>query len=138
MNDTPDLFATHYPDRPGHRHTDTSIAAALSLALEVKSLREQCLNQLRFWGPQTADEVADRLKLSILSIRPRITELKRMGLIRDTGHRRLNRSAKYAAVMEVIYQGERESGESVPPSGRDMAPTVPPRSNDGATTGQGR
>ena len=67
---------------------------------DVKTLRASCLTVLTR-GNYTADEVAERLGESVLSIRPRITELKRMGRIEDTGLRRTNESGHRAAVMRT-------------------------------------
>ncbi|MGU3316308.1 hypothetical protein ACLBWH_12225 [Sphingomonas sp. M6A6_1c] len=50
----------------------------------------------------TADEVAGRLGLSILSIRPRLTELARLGRVRDSGSRRRNVSGKQAIVWAPV------------------------------------
>lgn len=47
----------------------------------------------------TADEVALVMGRDRLAIRPRITELKMSGVVRDTGRRRKNRSGRNAAVM---------------------------------------
>jgi hypothetical protein len=49
----------------------------------------------------TADEVADFVGESLLTIRPRMTELKRLGLLRDTGARRANASGRQAVVWEA-------------------------------------
>lgn len=49
----------------------------------------------------TADEVAAKLKQSILYIRPRITELRSMHLIERTDERRLNESGKKAYVLKI-------------------------------------
>jgi len=51
----------------------------------------------------TADEVAGRLGLSILSIRPRITELARLGKVRDSGERRRNGSGRKAIVWAAVF-----------------------------------
>jgi hypothetical protein len=49
----------------------------------------------------TADECAHRLGMNILSVRPRFTELKALGLIHDTGLRRRNWSTRMAKVMDL-------------------------------------
>jgi len=49
----------------------------------------------------TADQVAAVLGKSVLSIRPRITELKQDGEIVDSGERRANASGRRAAVFVV-------------------------------------
>lgn len=46
----------------------------------------------------TADEAAVLMSESVLSVRPRFSELHKGGLILDTGSRRSNESGKSAAV----------------------------------------
>jgi len=91
--------AASYPATPGYRASapDTSRDAARSV--DAGRLRGMVLDTLRRTGPMTADEVADALGESVLSIRPRVTELKRFGAIFDTGKRRANRSGKSACVV---------------------------------------
>lgn len=98
-----DLFtyATRYPQSPGYRDRDTSRAAAESMAPTASLLRERCLKALRDHGDATADEVAQRLDLSILAVRPRVTELFKAGAIVDTRERRKNVSGRTAAVWRV-------------------------------------
>ncbi len=50
---------------------------------------------------RTPDELADLIGASPLAIRPRITELRKAGLIVDTGCRRLNRSGRKAVVWRA-------------------------------------
>jgi predicted ArsR family transcriptional regulator len=94
----PDLFAYGYPNSPGYRLTDTSIAAAQSI--DNKTLQKLVAAELSK-APGTADEIAGRLGRNILSIRPRLTELKRLGRIVDTGIRRPNASGRSAAVFAL-------------------------------------
>jgi hypothetical protein len=47
----------------------------------------------------TADEIAEFLGLSVLQVRPRVAELKRMGYILPTGARRKNANGNSCAVM---------------------------------------
>ncbi len=49
----------------------------------------------------TADECASRMGLSILTVRPRCTELKITQRLADTGERRSNQSGKRAAVLKI-------------------------------------
>lgn len=65
------------------------------------SLRAACHGVLESTHGLTADEVAGVLDESILSIRPRITELKELGIVEDSGVRRLNASGKRATVWRV-------------------------------------
>lgn len=96
-----DLFS--YPHQPGAQDRDTSRAAASSAADTAPLLRARALAVLERSNGLTADEVAGRLGLSILSIRPRITELARMGKVRDSGVRRRNASGRNAIVWAPVF-----------------------------------
>lgn len=91
---------TIYPDSPGHRGVDTSIAAAADLEAKLGRLQRMVLDAIRDadWLGLTADELCDRLKLSRWTVQPRTSELRRKGLIRDSGQRRRNASGKQAIV----------------------------------------
>jgi predicted ArsR family transcriptional regulator len=91
--------APAYPWQAGHRGVDTSAAAAESI--DGAGLRAAVLDVLHRCGPQTADEAAGWLGRSVLSIRPRLTELLRLGAIRRTGERRANASGRMAHVFSV-------------------------------------
>ena len=89
-----------YPDAPGHRNVDTSIAAADALAPKLGRLQrmaEVAIREAGLYGV-TADELAARLDLDRYSIQPRTSELRRKGLIRDSGLRRPNATGKQAIV----------------------------------------
>jgi hypothetical protein len=53
----------------------------------------------------TADEIAKVLEHSILTVRPRVSELHRMGLITDSGRRAENASG-HRAIVWIVAQGE--------------------------------
>ncbi|MEQ1498850.1 MAG: hypothetical protein ABL914_09315 [Novosphingobium sp.] len=89
-----------YPDAPGHRNVDTSIAAASALAPKLGRLQRMTVAAIRDAGAYglTADELAARLGMDRWSIQPRTSELRRKGLIRDSGWRRRNSTGKLAIV----------------------------------------
>lgn len=89
-----------YPNAPGHRQVETSIAAADDLAPKLGRLQLAAEQTIRNagWIGLTADELAARLELDRWSIQPRTSELKRKGLIRDSGQRRANATGKMAIV----------------------------------------
>lgn len=89
-----------YPDAPGHRNVETSIAAAMALAPQLGRLQRITLGAIREagWIGLTADELAARLGMDRWSIQPRTSELRRKGLIRDSGQRRRNATRKLAIV----------------------------------------
>jgi hypothetical protein len=91
-----------YPDAPGHKTTGTSMEAALAVANRAKTLRAKVLATLQ--GATTglsADAIADVLGESVLSIRPRVSELHRAGEIRKTEARVKNASGMNAVVWVV-------------------------------------
>lgn len=96
-----------YPDAPGHRNVDTSIAAANALAPKLGRLQRMAAMAIRAAGPRglTADELADRLDMDCYSIQPRTSELRRKRFIRDSGRRRKNASGKMAIVWVCNYLG---------------------------------
>lgn len=100
----PDLFSweppPRYPDVPVAKTDGTSQEAADAIADRAPTLRDQALAILREEA-LTADEVAARMDCRIWSIRPRITELKLLGLVADTGERRLNISGRRAEVVRA-------------------------------------
>lgn len=97
-----DLF--RYPAAPGAQDRDTSRAAAASIAPAAAAIRERVLAQFERSTGMTADECAGRLGLSILTVRPRVTELSRLGKLRDSGTRRKNTlSGKSAIVWMPVF-----------------------------------
>ena len=109
MSDTLDLFS--YPISPGAKVGGTSLEAADSMKPTASTLRASCFAELRFAAGYdnagyTADEVAALLGESVLSCRPRFSELHALGLIRDTGERRLNASGRRAIVWEVASRDD--------------------------------
>tara|TARA_Y100000310_G_scaffold67277_1_gene62596 strand:+ start:32079 stop:32588 length:510 start_codon:yes stop_codon:yes gene_type:complete len=98
--DQTDLFT--YPHRPGHKRTDTSKTAADDMAPKAGTLRTATLDRLRRSTGLTADEVALALDVDRLSIRPRLSELREMGLVEDSGRRAPNASGKTAIVWRAV------------------------------------
>jgi len=98
-----DFNAPAYPDVAGHQSgSGTSEEAARSMDGELKGLRAECYHALGCADRGfTADEVAIVVGRTVLAIRPRITELRRLGLIFDTGERRVNISGRRAAVWKA-------------------------------------
>jgi hypothetical protein len=90
-----------YPVHPGGKGAATSFEAADAVAPRAPLRREQCLRALREIGDMTPDECAVELGLEKISIRPRFSELSRMGMIKDTGERRPNSSGSKAIVWKL-------------------------------------
>ena len=88
-----------YPSHSGFKARQTSIDAAQQVSEKAPTLRAQVFKLLQA-QPLTADQVAAVLGRSILSIRPRLSELAANNLIQDSGLRRPNASGKKAIVWE--------------------------------------
>jgi hypothetical protein len=96
---TLDLFT--YPISAGYKREGTSSDSARTV--DAKTLRAKVLTELAK-APGTADEIAFRLRIDKLSIRPRCSELAALGQIEDSGVRHLNASSKRAIVWRIVAQ----------------------------------
>jgi predicted ArsR family transcriptional regulator len=87
-----------HPNGPGYEVRGTSRTAARRIAPHATTLRDRVRDFLRmnYPAPFTADEVSDRLGVSFLSVRPRLSELRRSDLIEPTAERRKNKSGMSA------------------------------------------
>lgn len=100
MSDAPLLdWRQTYPNSPGHRGVDTSIAAAEAVKKRAPTLCAGVLLCLMA-NPDglTADECAVMMGETVLSVRPRLTELKQLRQIVPAGIKRPNASGLMAAV----------------------------------------
>lgn len=93
-------YADRYPSSPGYKENDTSRAAAESMKPTTAYLQSKCLKSLAK-GPMSADECAVDIGESILSVRPRFSELLKKGKVIDTGLRRRNDSGRAAKVWRL-------------------------------------
>lgn len=103
-----------YPDVPGYKEPTTSRIAADDLAGYAAALGRLVLLKIAE-QPRTADEVADSLGLSVLTVRPRVSELRNQGKVRPKLKpdgkqlRRLNESGKSAIVWEAGEEPKKET-----------------------------
>lgn len=89
-----------YPSAPGHRGVETSVAAAMALAPSLGHLQRLTLATITRAGKNglTAHETCDTIGFDRAALQPRLSELRRKGLIIDSGRRRKNASRKAAIV----------------------------------------
>lgn len=99
-NPSSPCLKSSYPLEPGFKRTNTSKEAAGSMKASKATLQAAVLRKLEA-GEFTADEVAEQLEQSILSIRPRFSELRTLGKIVDTGQRRQNESGRNGIVWRL-------------------------------------
>lgn len=125
-----DLFT--YPRAPGFKERGgTSEAAAHAMRGSCEILRDRVLVAISR-HPMTADEAAGAVGESILSVRPRVTELSRLGKIERTGERRRNVSGQSAAVWRARRQGQptNDAGLNKDDSRRDQRSGAPHAAGD--------
>lgn len=83
--------------------TDTRREAHAAIQSRAASLRSRALLLFKRGGRLSADQVAVLMEEDKLSIRPRISELRQCGRIKDTGSRTTNSSGKRAVVWELYH-----------------------------------
>lgn len=92
-----------YPHTPGAKERGaTSEEAAVRMHGTAHLIREEVLEALKA-EPMTADEIAAAIDRPILSVRPRVSELRRLGSITTTGERRTNESGMTAHVWRLRF-----------------------------------
>ena len=102
-------MADRFPTYPGSKGAgvtrDTSEAAAAAIAPDANSLRKialRTLARLRFATPLECCEAAG---VAREALQPRLSELRRMGLVEATGIRSRNPSGRSAAVLTLTPAG---------------------------------
>jgi hypothetical protein len=93
-------MADTYPYIPGWKGAETSHAAAIAMSGVTARVQRAVLLAIRERGPTglTCCELAQRLGMERTTVQPRTSELRRLGLIRDSGQRRFNPNGKRAIV----------------------------------------
>lgn len=91
----------NYPHRAGYKARSTSKAAAKATDRKAMPLRERIYAIIKSAGKRgtTADEAAEAVGVSILSARPRVSELAVMGRLQDTMERRVNKGSGRHAIV---------------------------------------
>ncbi len=92
-----------YPNMPGAYPVETSLEAAEAIAPVAKTLRDKTEAVIREAGPTglTSDEAAAAVGFDRWSIQPRVSELRTLNRIIDSGQRRRNVTGKRAIVWVV-------------------------------------
>lgn len=94
-----------YPNEAGSKGlAETSDEAAASIdCARLQRMTLRAIREAQRAG-RTSEEAALRLKLPRVSIQPRTSELRRKGLILDSGQRRTNESSGRRAVVWVARE----------------------------------
>lgn len=99
-----------YPTQDNHRGVDTSMEAAEAVAPVANRLRA-VVHATLYHHPAglTVDETCAVAGFARYSLQPRFTELRKMGMIRDTGERRFNVSGSRAIVWRATVLDRKEA-----------------------------
>jgi hypothetical protein len=99
-------LAEKFPHHPGHKGQETSREAAVKIAPHAGRLRKPILRAfMAVPDGLVPDQVAKIIGERELTIRPRCSELRRLGLLRFTGGRRPNETGHDANVLEITPAG---------------------------------
>ncbi len=92
-----------YPNRPGDRGVETSIEAGNNLAPDLARLQAKTQGAYNEAGATglTVVEAAERINLDRYTVQARTSELRKKGLIADSGQRRPNPSGRRAIVWTL-------------------------------------
>ncbi len=116
-----------YPFAPSPGKTDTSAAAAREMACVTGAIIRTVYLAISERGSLglTSDELAERVQMERSTVQPRTSELKALGLIIDSGQRRLNRNGKRAIVWVLDPGDTSERAARGSTRARDRARYIP-------------
>src|SRR5262245_38585805 len=92
---------TQYPARK--RDPLTSFQAAEQIGQHVSPLQAAILGCLEEHGPQTTEELSERLGIKLVTISPRMKPMKGKGLVKEAGTK-ANSSGCRAILWEAVEQ----------------------------------
>lgn len=100
-----------YPKSPGSKACGTSEDAAEAITSHARNVRDRTLTFFTDHYPAsyTADQVAAALTENILTVRPRVSELRRSGFIEPAEERRLNLSGMPAQCWWAVVRAGGEA-----------------------------
>lgn len=100
-----------YPNSPGWKAPGPSSDAAHAVARHARTLRHRVHAFLldRYPVAYSADQIADNLSETVLSIRPRVAELNKLELIEATDERRKNQSGMTAHCWRAVLSKDGEA-----------------------------
>lgn len=84
------------------RRTDPRTSREAGAAVNIAAMEAAVYGALKSHGPMTSFEIAELLRLSLVSVSPRLRPLADKGLIRDSGVRRTGESRRARTVWEIV------------------------------------
>lgn len=84
------------------RRTDPATSKEAARSINTTALEAAVYGCLKAHGPKTSFEIADILRLSLVTVSPRLRPLADKAMIRDSGVRRMGESGRARVVWEII------------------------------------
>lgn len=84
------------------RHSDPLTSHAAAAAVDLPALEAAVFGALKAHGPMTSFEIAELLRLSLVTVSPRLAPLRDKGLVRDSGVRRAGEGRRARTVWEIV------------------------------------
>lgn len=104
MTTQPDLFQT--VGAPYRRDSETSREAALEITPKVNALELDVLRVLADWSPLSIDSIGVRAKMKTGTVRPRVSILKKKGLVEKVAKARgISVEGKPQSVVRITAKG---------------------------------
>lgn len=83
------------------RRSDPETSKEAGRSVNTTMLEAAVYGCLKAHGPKTSFEIADILRLSLVTVSPRLRPLADKGLVRDSGVRRIGESGRGQIVWEI-------------------------------------
>lgn len=102
------FFTNWRAPEPWHRNpADTELEAGKKIQPKIKGLQFQVLARLRTAGDHgwIGTDLAEDMHRLVYSVKPRLTELRKAGLIQDSGKRRKNKTGGSEMVFTITELG---------------------------------
>jgi DNA-binding CsgD family transcriptional regulator len=84
------------------RRNDPGTSKDAARSINTTPLEAAVYGCLKAHGPKTSFEIADILRLSLVTVSPRLRPLADKCLVRDSGVRRLGKSGRNQIVWEIV------------------------------------
>jgi hypothetical protein len=94
----------YYPHVPGHRGISSSIEAAEKIKSTVHTMRDRVHGIIKLAGANgiTTEELCQFMKMEAKHTQPRVSELRKLGKVVDSGLRRKSESGVNVIVWKAI------------------------------------
>lgn len=113
LRKTGEHYRKKYPNAAGYKDSDCSKEAALHVNRKLRKRQEEVLNALRkCFNGATSEEIALMVGRPALSIKPRLSELLKLGLVRKSGRKGKTELGGNCTIWEIMPCNITEKGNN--------------------------